>query len=216
MSRAPRSPSPPSTQPPDKGEGEGTLLARARAGDRGAFGALVRTYQRRVYLTALHILGSHADADDVTQETFIRAYRALSGFDGRADLFTWLYRIAVNTALNQIRTRKRLSNLATAAESESDAGGAEGARPESPGARQPTPEEWLALDQEVRSVLEAIARLSETLRVTLVLATMAELSYKQIAEVLEIPEGTVAWRVNEARRQLKLLLAGDDITDFEP
>src|SRR4029079_10127258 len=87
-------------------------LARARQGDREAFGRLVRRHQRRVYAAALHILGNHSDADDVTQETFVRAFRGLQAFDVRADIFTWLYRITVNTALNHLRGDKRSSALA--------------------------------------------------------------------------------------------------------
>ncbi|HZJ64161.1 MAG TPA: sigma-70 family RNA polymerase sigma factor, partial [Kofleriaceae bacterium] len=82
-------------------------LERARRGDRDAFGRLVRRHQRRVYAAALHILGSHNDADDVAQEAFVRAYRGLAAFDGRADFFTWLYRITVNTALNALRSGRR-------------------------------------------------------------------------------------------------------------
>src|SRR5881628_3404008 len=86
-------------------------LDRARQGDRDAFGRLVRRHQRRVYAAALHILGNHSDADDATQEAFVRAYRGLTSFDGRADFFTWLYRIAVNTALNALRSGKRGASL---------------------------------------------------------------------------------------------------------
>src|SRR6267143_1029753 len=91
---------------------EETDLDRARQGDREAFGRLVRRHQRRVYAAALHILGNHSDADDVVQETFVRAFRGLQGFDGRSDFFTWLYRITVNTALNALRGGKRGSALA--------------------------------------------------------------------------------------------------------
>jgi len=153
-----------------------------------------------VYATALHILGNHADADDVTQETFVRAYRGISQFDGRADFFTWLYRITVNTALNHVRSNKRVGALA-------DAGLAEvehaGGRPEAIGVPERTPFEGLTLSREVQRVLEVIAGLSPPLRVTLVLATVEQLPHKQIAEILDIPEGTVAWRVNEARRLLR-------------
>src|SRR6478672_1764100 len=82
-------------------------LDRARNGDRDAFGRLMRRHQRRVYAATLHILGNHGDADDATQETFVRAFRGLPSFDGRADFFTWLYRIAINTALNAMRGDKR-------------------------------------------------------------------------------------------------------------
>src|SRR6266508_6473994 len=82
-------------------------VERAKRGDREAFAALVRKHQKRVYSTAFHITGNHGDADDVAQEAFIRAYRGLPRFDGRADFFTWLYRIVVNVALNAVRARKR-------------------------------------------------------------------------------------------------------------
>ena len=186
-------------------EDESDLLARARGGDRSAFGALVRLYQRRVYAAALHVTGNHADAEDVAQETFVRAYRGLASFDGRADFFTWLYRIAINTALNRLRSGRRTRALA-------DAGAAEvaqlGGKPEDLGAPRYAPDEQAALTQEVRTVLEAVAALSPTLRVTLLLATVEGLSHKQIAVVLDVPEGTVAWRVNEARRLLRERLGG--------
>lgn len=178
-------------------------LDRARKGDREAFGRLVRRHQRRVYAAALHILGNHSDADDATQETFVRAFRGLPSFDGRADFFTWLYRIAVNTALNTLRGDKRGTALA-------QKGGAEaahvGGRPEALGKAAPDPAQQVQQTAEIQRVLAAVAELSATLRVTLVLATIEELPHRQIAEILEIPEGTVAWRVNEARRLLRLRL----------
>jgi RNA polymerase sigma-70 factor (ECF subfamily) len=179
-------------------------LEKARQGDRVAFGHLVERYQRRVYAAALHILGNHGDADDATQEAFIRAYRGLSTFDGRADFFTWLYRITVNTALNTLRSGKRGTAL-------HQRGGVEaahvGGRPEALGQVAPTPAQHAQHTSDVQRVLDAVAELSESLRVTLILATVEELPHKQIAEILEIPEGTVAWRVNEARRLLRLKLS---------
>jgi RNA polymerase sigma-70 factor, ECF subfamily len=183
-------------------------LARARQGDRQAFASLVRTYQRRVYAAALHILGNHGDADDVTQETFIRAYRGLGGFDGRSDFFTWLYRITVNTALNAMRSTKRGQALSDKGQIEAEHGGG---RPESLGVMERTPAEWALLSADVRRVLEAVATLSAPLRITLVMATVDDLPYKKIAEILEIPEGTVAWRVNEARRLLRLKLVAEEV-----
>jgi RNA polymerase sigma-70 factor, ECF subfamily len=175
------------------------LIASALRGEKQAFAELVRKYQRRVYATALHITASHSDADDVAQEAFVKAYRHLDSFDGRSDLFTWLYRITVNTALNQLRGQKRTDRLSRAGE---DAAG--GARPERGGSdRERTPRDWLELSERFRRVLMEIAELSPVLRVTLVLATVEQLPYKQIAEIMEVPEGTVAWRVNEARKQLR-------------
>ena len=156
-----------------------------------------------MYAAALHILGNHSDADDATQEAFVRAYRGLSTFDGRSDFFTWLYRITVNTALNTLRGGKRGAALA-------QKGGTEaahiGGRPEALGQAAHDPAQKAQQAGEVQRVLEAISELSASLRVTLVLATIEELPHKQIAEILEIPEGTVAWRVNEARRLLRLRL----------
>ncbi len=173
-------------------------VERAKRGDREAFAVLVRKYQKRVYATAFHIMGNHGDADDVAQDAFIRAFRGLHGFDGRADLFTWLYRIVVNVALNHVRARKR-----NAAEPLDVGGHAERTRP-APGIDPARSAEARA---EARRVLEAVATLSPTLRVTLVLAAVEEMPYKQIAETMDCPEGTVAWRVNQARKLLRQKLA---------
>lgn len=191
-------------------EDEADVVARARRGDRRAFNELVRTYQRRVYATALHITGSHGDADDVVQDTFVRAYRAMSAFDGRSDLFTWLYRITVNTALNRLRSGKRVHNLAAAGALEVAAGGG---RPERLGESPATPAQLSAMDDRLRRVFEEVCDLSPTLRITLVLATVEQLPYRKIAEILEIPEGTVAWRVNEARKKLRERLEAYDSDD---
>src|SRR5437763_395979 len=184
-------------------------LARARRGDRDAFGRLVRRHHRRVYAAALHILGNHSDADDVTQEAFVRAYRGLAAFDGRADFSTWLYRIAVNTALNALRSGKRGAALQ---QRSGDEAAHVGGRPEALGQSLLGPGQRAEDAGEVARVLEAVAQLSPALRVTLVLATIEELPHKQIAEILEIPEGTVAWRINEARRLLKLRLMTEPTT----
>lgn len=182
-------------------------LDRARQGDREAFGRLVQRHQRRVYAAALHILGNHSDADDVAQESFVRAYRGLATFDGRADFFTWLYRITVNTALNSLRSDKRGTALKTKGNTEAQH---VGGRPEALGQVARDPAQQAQQTGEVARVLQAISELSASLRVTLVLATVEELPHKQIAEILEVPEGTVAWRVNEARRLLRQRLAQQD------
>ncbi len=173
-------------------------VERAKRGDREAFAALVRKHQRRVYSTAFHITGNHGDADDVAQDAFIRAYRGLARFDGRADFFTWLYRIVVNVALNLVRARKR-----QAAEPLEVGGLTERTRP-TPGVDPARNAEARA---EARRVLEALAQLSPTLRVTLVLAAVEEMSYRDIALAMDCPEGTVAWRVNQARKLLRQRLA---------
>ncbi len=145
-------------------------------------------------------MGSHAEADDVSQDVFVRAFRALPSFDGRSDLFTWLYRITVNTSLNHLRKHRRNEGLAREGERRmADSGQVPGGG----SARVRSPREEAELGQRLARVLDALAALSETLRVTLVLAAVEGLSYRNISEILQIPEGTVAWRINEARRQLR-------------
>jgi RNA polymerase sigma-70 factor (ECF subfamily) len=174
------------------------LIASARSGDGAAFGELVKRYQRRVYAAALHITGNHSDADDVAQEAFVKAYRHLGMFDGRSEIFTWLYRITVNAALNHLRSQKRVHRLVHSAEADRDGGA-----PAPEDATQRTPREWLEIGQQFREVIARVCELSAVLRVTLILAAVEQLPYRQIAEIMEVSEGTVAWRVSEARRQLR-------------
>lgn len=180
-------------------------LEEARAGDRAAFGKLLRAYQPRVHRLALQLTGNSGDADDVTQETFLRAYRAIAGFDGRAELFTWLYRICVNVALNLRRSRKRVLTDVDdprVPEPVSEGAGADPARSASDA-------------QAYRALAKAMDGLSESLRVTLVLACVDGVPYAELAQVLGCSEGTVAWRVHEARRKLREALgdAGAELLD---
>src|SRR5689334_25329817 len=89
------------------------LVEAARKGDAEAFGKLVRRHQKRVFRLAVHLLRNAAEAEDVTQEAFVRAYGALDRFDGRSEPFTWLYRITVNLSLNAIRARRTARNAGT-------------------------------------------------------------------------------------------------------
>jgi len=172
------------------------LIDRAQRGDGPAFGELVRKYQRRVYSTAFHMTGNHGDADDVAQEAFLRAYRAIRTYDGRADFFTWLYRIVVNVSLNLLRSRKNTYPSA-------DPAGEDGGRADP----HPGPAATAEGRELVAQVVRALAQLPDSIRITLILATLEEMPYKQIAETLEIPEGTVAWRINQARKLLRKKLA---------
>lgn len=182
---------------------DGDDLKRAQTGDREAFGRLVRTHYRRIYSCVAHILGNHSDADDAAQEAFLRAYVGLAGFDGRSEFSTWLYRIAINTALNFRRKGRATTATATAGANQvSHLGG----RPEALAAQPTNPAEQLQIDADLKRVLGKVCELSPTLRVTLILATVEQLSHKQVSEILDVPEGTVAWRVNEARRMLRIAL----------
>lgn len=177
------------------------LVEAARQGDREAFGALMRLHQRRVYRLALHLLRNAAEAEDITQETFVRAYGALDRFDGRSEPFTWIYRIAVNLSLNAIRARKTSQHSTP---------------PDDPRVESLLVEQRPSLanphgateDKELAAILfRGIDGLSEVLRTTLVLVAVDGLSHTDASKILGCSEGTVAWRVHEARRRLREYLA---------
>jgi RNA polymerase sigma-70 factor (ECF subfamily) len=168
-------------------------LERARKGDREAFGQLVRSYHRRVYMTAYRMMGNHDDANDVVQDAFVRAMRGLPSFDGRSDFFTWLYRIVINVALNHLRQRKRrravsLEQVVLPERLQREVDG--------------DPKRKLELKRMAVEIGQAIADLPDTLQATLVLVVLEGVSYRDAAEILECSEGTVAWRVHEARQRL--------------
>jgi RNA polymerase sigma-70 factor, ECF subfamily len=172
-------------------------VERARRGDREAFGRLVKRYQRRVFMTAYRMTGSHDDSNDVAQEAFIRAYRALGSFDGKCDFFTWLYRIVVNVALNHLRRGRKhatvpIEEVELPEETTRLAG--------------PDPKRALELKRMVRDIGIALDELPDTLRATVVLVIMEQMPYREAAEILECSEGTVAWRIHEARQKLKARL----------
>jgi len=170
------------------------LVQRVQAGDDGAFEELVRRYRPRIFALALHLTGSKSDADDITQDAFLRAYAKIHSFEGRSQFFTWLYRIALYRALNRKRDRGRrktvdIDDPRIAAAVEIDAHG--------------DPMIALELHETYGHLLAAFDKLSPTLRTTLVLTILQGLSYKEAAVVLESTEGTIAWRVHEARKHMR-------------
>ncbi|MBW2190786.1 MAG: RNA polymerase sigma factor [Deltaproteobacteria bacterium] len=177
------------------------LVARAKAGDTAAFDELVRKYRPRVYSLALTLTGQASDADDITQDAFLKAYHKLPEFEGRSEFFTWIYRITLHRALNAKRDRKRMRIVplddprllaAVAVDSHGN------------------PERAAQLRDRYRALLEAFDQLSSLLQTTVVLTTLQGLSYKEAAVVLETTEGTIAWRIHEARRKMRDYLADLD------
>ncbi|MGF1464534.1 MAG: RNA polymerase sigma factor [Sandaracinaceae bacterium] len=177
-----------------RGREASQLVDAARGGDPHAFDALVRRYRPRIFALALHLTGSRSEADDITQDAFLRAYRNIARFEGRSEFFTWLYRIALNRALNARRDRRRRATLSiddprlTLALAV-DAGG--------------DPRRALELRETYTQLLAAFDGLSALLRTTVALTLLQGLSYKEAAVVLETTEGTIAWRVHEARRRMR-------------
>lgn len=178
------------------------LVDRARGGDAEAFGLLVRRHQKRIFRLSVHLTKSATEAEDITQDTFVRAYQALSRFDGRSEPFTWLYRIAVNLSLNHLRQRKSRKVDHT----DDDPRIAAMLSETRPG-MQADPASAADQRKLAEALCAGVDALSETLRTTLVLVSIDGLSHEQAAEVLGCPVGTIAWRVHEARRKLRASLA---------
>ena len=176
------------------------LVDRARDGEKAAFGELVRRHQQRIHRLAVHMLRDRAEAEDVTQETFIRAFQALARFDGRSEAYTWFYRITINLSLNRIRSRKTSRATHDSDDPRLDAVLTD-KRPETsdPAGSAQRRELYLVLCQ-------GIDQLSETLRTTLILVCIDGRSHEDVSSILGAPEGTIAWRIHEARRKLKEFL----------
>jgi RNA polymerase sigma-70 factor (ECF subfamily) len=173
---------------------EGRLLTRAQGGDTVAFEQVVKQYQRRVYGVAYRIVRRHDVADDVAQEAFIRAFRALASFDPGRPFGPWISRIAANLAINHVRSPE-------AREEELPDGHAETpSRGEDPLDR--------VLDSEARAILhQALASLPAEQRAVFVLRAVEGLSYLEIAESLQISIGTVMSRLSRAREKLRTAVA---------
>jgi RNA polymerase sigma-70 factor (ECF subfamily) len=167
------------------------FLDRLRAGDAPAFEELVMTYQHRVFGVALRMLGNRAEAEEVAQEAFVRAHRALGDFRGDAKLSTWLYAITSRLCLNRLASgeRRLIRHGEDALLRLSDAG--------------PRPDAALERRELETALGRAIAELPEDRRIVVVLRDIEGLSYEEIAQVLELELGTVRSRLHRARAELK-------------
>ena len=182
---------------------EEQLVGRARSGDIEAFEALVAEYDGRIYNMAYRMLGNPEDARDVTQDAFLKAYSSIGGFRGDASFSTWLYRIAKNVCLDVLRRRSRRTVFSLDDPMETE----EGELDRQLAGELPDPEDAL-LDSEVRdAVKDAILRLPPHHRSIIVLRDIEDLSYEEIAEILEIGLGTVKSRLYRARSALSANLA---------
>jgi RNA polymerase sigma-70 factor (ECF subfamily) len=181
------------------------LVKRVQAGDNSAFDLLVRKYQHRIGAVVYRFVPDHAESQDVTQEAFIRAYRALGNFRGDSQFYTWLYRIAVNTAKNHLVTMKRRPPTADIAveDAEHFAGGGRLHDHD-------TPEHHLLRGEMEQTVNDTVAALPEELRQAITLREVDGRSYEEIALLMQCPIGTVRSRIFRAReaidRQLRPLM----------
>jgi RNA polymerase sigma-70 factor (ECF subfamily) len=175
-----------------------SLVRRVQRGDKGAFDALVLKYQHKVVKLVMRYVRNPAEAEDIAQEAFIKAYRALPQFRGDSAFYTWLYRIAINTAKNAVVSRDRSPidfdlDLQNTDESYDMQGRL---------ADKETPEA-LTLTDEIRTIVNAaIEALPEDLRMAIVLREIEGLSYEEIAESMDCPVGTVRSRIFRAREAI--------------
>ena len=194
------------TLPNGADTGDLSLVRRVQKGDKSAFDALVLKYQHKVLKLVQRYVRDPAEAEDVTQDAFIKAYRALPGFRGDSAFYTWLYRIAINTAKNALVSSRRRPMTY-------DFDG-EGNGPDlSQRLRDPDTPERLLLTDEIRATVNrAIDNLPEDLRTAIVLRELEGLSYEDIARTMDCPVGTVRSRIFRAReaidRHLKVVFEG--------
>jgi RNA polymerase sigma-70 factor (ECF subfamily) len=176
-----------------------SLVRRVQSGDKGAFDALVRKYQHKLVKLVMRYVRNPAEAEDIAQEAFIKAYRALPQFRGDSAFYTWLYRIAINTAKNAVVSRDR-----SPIEYNIDRNGATEESYDMQGRMKDseTPEGLVLTDEIRRTVNAAIEGLPEDLKTAIVLRELDGLSYEEIAAAMDCPVGTVRSRIFRAREAI--------------
>jgi RNA polymerase sigma-70 factor (ECF subfamily) len=179
-------------------ESDLVLVKRVQRGDKSAFDLLVRKYQHKVVKLVLRYVRNPAEAEDIAQEAFIKAYRALPQFRGDSAFYTWMYRIAINTAKNSLASRDR-SPIAY----DLDLTDPEESHSVQTKLQDPDTPEGMALTEEIRGIVNsAIEGLPEELKTAIVLRELDGLSYEEIAAAMECPVGTVRSRIFRAREAI--------------
>jgi RNA polymerase sigma-70 factor, ECF subfamily len=169
------------------------LIDQTLAGQSAAFGQLVQKYQDRLYNTIVHVVGNAEDAKDVVQEAFVQAFLKLDTFQGASAFYTWMYRIAFNVGVTHRRRRHATLSVEQAHLNNG----------QEPTDDEEEPAERLQREERARQVRRAIAELSEEFRAVLVLREIDGCCYETIAEILDLPVGTVRSRLHRARLQLR-------------
>src|SRR6266511_3740693 len=197
----PRAPSaaPPAADPQE----EQRLVKGAKSGDLEAYDELVRRYQERIYATIYHMTANHEDANDLAQETFIKAYQALKSFKGDSSFFTWVYRIAVNKTINFLKQRKNkthmsLNDLDFNTEHDPDLVAL---------ISDKTPRRAINLSELQEKLNAAMQKLSEVHRLVVTLHDVQGLSHEEIGKIMDCNTGTVRSRLFYARQQLQAYLS---------
>src|SRR5476649_855842 len=179
------------------------LVRRAQRGDLAAYDDLVKRYQERLYATIYHMTSNHEDANDLAQDSFIKAFQALKSFKGGSTFYTWIYRISVNKTINFLKQRKNrthmsLNDIDFNAEHDPDMMAL---------ISEQTPRRAAGLTELQEKLNEALLKLSEHHRLVVVLHDVQGLSHEEIAKVMECNVGTVRSRLFYARQQMQGFLA---------
>src|SRR5215212_7979545 len=182
---------------------ESTLVHRARLGDLAAYDDLVRRYQERIYATIYHMTSNHEDANDLAQDTFIKAFQALKSFKGGSSFYTWIYRIAVNKTINFLKQRKNrthmsLNDIDFNAENDPDLVAL---------VSDKTPRRDIGLSELQEKLNEAMQKLSPVHRLVVTLHDVQGLSHEEIGKIIDCNIGTVRSRLFYARQQLQAYLS---------
>lgn len=184
---------------------EDLLIKRAQSGDIAAFEALIEAYEQKVFHIAYRMAGNLDDAADMAQEILLKIFRNVGKFKGESKFSTWVYRVATNTCLDELKKAKRKATYSLDEEFETGEGqlGVEVAD------TAPTPEQRVE-GQEIRdAITEAISRLSEEHRQIIILRDINGLTYEEVADILDCSLGTVKSRISRAREQLRKILSQD-------
>lgn len=177
------------------------LVRRCQNGDLSAFEGLVDRYQHRVYNLVYRMVGRHEDAQDIAQDVFLKALEHIGQFREQAQVFTWLFRIATNMAISRRRRAQTVKFVSLSGPTGSDGDGTQGFEPADRADDRPA--ESVERDEATGHVARAIGQLDEQFRSVLVLKDIEGLDYQQIADVLQLPVGTIKSRLHRARSELR-------------
>lgn len=184
-------------------EDDETLVARTQKGDSAAFDVLIGRYKERLYATVYHMTANHEDANDLVQETFIKAFKSIDSFRGHSSFYTWVYRIAVNRTINFLKRRKNrnqysLDDLDSSIQTDPDL---------LEMMSHVTPRREVGLNELQEKLNEALQKLSESHRAVVTMHDIQGMTHADIAKVLKCSEGTVRSRLFYARQQMQGLLS---------
>ncbi len=182
---------------------DGALVDRARKGDMQAFGLLVAKYQDRVFNLTFRMCGRQADAEELAQETFLKALERIGQFRGNSGFYTWLFRIAANLTISHRRRAGRIHFSSLTGPDDGDDSRTDALTAETAARRIPDPTAAAVSAETRQRIMEAMQGLDEEFRLVVVLRDIEDMDYAQIAEVLDTPVGTVKSRLHRARTLLK-------------